>query len=141
MEQIAFRPRNLLNKDVAGICGVARMTDKARAAHSGKIGSYKYGADSEQDTGILAFLGISADKFQEAAVQIDNDIKLGTWILDNCSRSSEDISKFNRKLKFWWQSKMPRDTYSKRRRELARRRESSESSGMDSVLFMIIGSG
>ncbi len=141
MEQKTFRPRHLLNQEVAGICGVARLTDKARAAHIGEIGSYKYGTDSEQDTGILSFLGISADVFQESAVQIDNDIKLGAWVLDNCSRSSQEISKFNRKLKFWWQSKMPRDTYSRRRRELARRRESSESSEIDSVLFMIIGSG
>ncbi|MDE0317085.1 MAG: DUF5069 domain-containing protein [Candidatus Poribacteria bacterium] len=141
MKQNTFRPRDLLNKEVAGICGVARLTDKARAAHAGEIGSYKYGADSEQDTGILSFLGISADSFQEASVRIDNDISLGAWVLDNCSRSSEEISKFNRKLKFWWQSKMPRGTYSRRRRELARRRESSESSGMDSVLLMIIGSG
>ena len=141
MKQNTFRPRDLLNKEVAGICGVARLTDKARAAHVGKIGSYKYGVDSEQDTGILSFLSISADSFQEAAVQIDNDISLGTWVLDNCSRSSEEISKFNRKLKFWWQSKMPRGTYSRHRRELARRRESSGASEIDSLLLMIIGSG
>ncbi|MCE2399519.1 DUF5069 domain-containing protein [Candidatus Poribacteria bacterium] len=140
MKQKNFRPRDMLNQEVAGICGVARLTDKARAAHAGEIGSYKYGADSEQDTGILSFLGISADSFQLAAVRIDNDIKLGVWVMDNCSRSSNEISKFNRKLKFWWQSKMPRDTYSRRRRELARRRESSESSEIDSVLFMIISS-
>ncbi len=140
MKQSTFRPRDLLNQDIAGICGVARLTDKARAAHVGEIGSYKYGADSKQDSGILSFLGISADSFQDAAVRIDNDFRLGVWVLDNCSRSSEEISKFNRKLKFWWQSKMPRDTYSRRRRELARRRESSESSDIDSVLFMIIGS-
>ncbi len=99
MNQNTFRPRDILNKEVAGICGVARMTDKARAAHTGDIGSYKYGADSEQDTAILAFLGISAENFQEAAVQIDHDVKLGAWILDNCERSSEEVSKFNRKMK------------------------------------------
>ena len=137
MKQRNFRPRDLLNKEVAGICGAARMTDKARAAHAGEIGSYKYGADSKQDSGILSFLGISADTFQEAAVRINNDVRLGAWILDNCSRSSEEITKFNRKLKFWWQSKMPRDTYSKRRRELARRHGSSESE-MDWLLDSII---
>ena len=121
--QNTFRPRDLLNKEVAGICGVARMADKARAAHTGSIGTYKYGADSEQDTAILSFLGISTEAFQEAAVQIDNDVKLGAWILDNCSRSSEEISKFNRKMKVWWQSKMPQDEFSKRRRKLGRERE------------------
>ncbi len=123
MNQNTFRPRDILNKEVAGICGVARMTDKARAAHTGDIGSYKYGADSEQDTAILAFLGISAENFQEAAVQIDHDVKLGAWILDNCERSSEEVSKFNRKMKVWWQSKVPQDEFSKRRRRLSQERE------------------
>ena len=121
--QNTFRPRDILDKEVAGICGVARMTDKARATHSGNIGSYKYGDDSEQDTAILAFLGISAEVFQEAAVQIDHDVKLGAWILDNCERSSEEVSKFNRKMKVWWQSKMPQDEYSKRRRRLSQQAE------------------
>ena len=138
MKQSTFRPRDMLNKEVAGICGVARLADKARAAHAGEIGSYKYGADSKQDTGILSFLGISADVFQEAAVRIDNDTRLGMWVLDNCKRSSsKKISAFNRKLKLWWQSKVPSDTYSKRRRELARRRESPESSETNLLLTMI----
>ena len=34
--QNTFRPRDILNKEVAGICGVARMADKARAAHTGR---------------------------------------------------------------------------------------------------------
>ncbi len=143
MKQNTFRPRDMLNKEVAGICGVARLTDKARAAHTGEIGSYKYGADSKQDTGILSFLGISADAFQEAAVRIDNDTRFGMWVLDNCKRSSsKEISAFNRKLKLWWQSKMPSDTYShtysKRRRELARR-ESPGSSETDSLLMIGFG--
>lgn len=123
MKQNTFRPRDLLSKEVAGICGVARLADKARAAHTGDIGSYKYGADSEQDTAILSFLGISAEAFQEAAVRIDHDVKLGAWILDNCERSSEEVSKFNRKMKTWWQSKMPQDDFSKRRRRLAEQSE------------------
>ena len=121
--QHTFRPRDILSKEVAGICGVARMADKARAAHTGDIGSYKYGTDSEQDTAILAFLGISAEAFQEVAVQIDHDVKLGAWIIDNCNRSSEEVSKFNRKMKAWWQSKMPPDQFSKRRRHLSQQAE------------------
>ncbi len=113
-----FRPRDLLNKEVAGIYGVARMTDKARAAHAGEIGSYKYGTDSKQDSGILSFLGISADTFFEAAARIKNDVKLASWILENCDRSSEEISAFNRKLKIQWQRKMPQNGFSKRRHEL-----------------------
>jgi hypothetical protein len=113
------------------------MTDKARAVHAGEIGNYKYGTDSKQDTGILSFLGISADVFQEAAIRIDHDIRLGAWVLDNCERSSKEISAFNRKLKMWWQSNMPRDSYSKRRRELAQCREPSKSSEMDMLVTTI----
>ena len=123
MKQSTFRPRDLLNKEVAGICGVARLTDKARAAHTGEIGNYKYGVDSKQDMGILSFLGISADAFQKAAVQIGNEVKLGAWVLDNCGRSDKDISTFNRKLRSWWQNNMPRDDFSKRRRKLAEKDE------------------
>ena len=131
MKQNTFRPRDIRNKEVAGICGVARLTDKARAAHAGEIGSYKYGADSEQDTAILSFLGISAEAFQDAAVRIDHDVKLGAWILDNCKRSSEEVSKFNRKMKAWWQSKMPQDAFSKRRRQLAQQAENRRRSWWD----------
>ena len=123
MGKSTFRPRDIINKEVAGICGVARLTDKARAAHAGEIGSYKYGAESTQDTGILSFLGISAEAFQEAAVRVDNDVKLGAWILDNSKKSSEEISLFNRKMKAWWQNNMPGDDFSKRRRKLGHESE------------------
>jgi hypothetical protein len=123
MEKSTFRPRDMLNKEVAGICGVARLTDKARADHAGEIGSYKYGADSKQDVGILSFLGISAEAFQEAAVRIDNDVKFGAWVLDHCGKLDKDISVFNRKLRSWWQNNMPRDDFSKRRRKLAEKDE------------------
>ena len=99
MKQKTFRPRDSLNQEVAGICGVVRLTDKARAVHAGEIGSYKYGDDSKQDTMILSFLGISVEVFQETAVRIDDDDKLGAWILENCERSSKEISAFNNKLK------------------------------------------
>ncbi|MDE0324320.1 MAG: DUF5069 domain-containing protein [Candidatus Poribacteria bacterium] len=122
MAKNIFRPRNMLSKEVAGICGVARLTDKARAAHAGEIGEYKYGADSEQDKRILSFLGISAEAFQDA-MRIDNDVRLGTWVLDNCRRSSKEISEFNRKLKSWWQSRMPENDFAKRLRKLAEKDE------------------
>ncbi len=123
MKRSTFRPRDILNKEVAGICGVARLTDKARAAHAGELGSYKYGTDSKQDTAILSFISISAEAFQEAAMQIDNDVRLGAWVLDNSGRSDKDISTFNRKLRSWWKNKIPQDSFSKRRRELAQRKE------------------
>ncbi len=124
-KQQTFRPRGLLNKEVAGICGVARLTDKARAAHAGTLGRYKYGADSQQDSAILAFLGVSAETFQESAVAIENDVRFGVWVLDTSGRSDAEITDFNRKLKRWWRQRAPeQDRFLlKRRRELTRDRE------------------
>ena len=140
MKQSTFRPRDLLNKEVAGICGVAQMTDKARAAHTGNIGSYKYGAESEQDTAILSFLGISAEAFQEAAVQHTDDAKLGAWVLDNCNRSGEEISKINHQMVSWWKKNTPHDYLSKRRSELAAKGEKQETSWTwVSILLLFLG--
>lgn len=88
-------PRSARARDVAGICGVARMADKARAERAGKIGDYKYGDISGQDVRILEFLGISADDFQEAAVNNPNDIEIGEWVQENCDKSQEEIDAFN----------------------------------------------
>lgn len=137
MKQKTFRPRNIVNKEVAGIRGVARMADKARAAHAGTIGTYKYGTDSMQDTRILSFLGISADAFQDAAVQHTNDVRLGGWVLDNCNRSDEQISAFNRQLVSWWRSHAPRNYFSTRRRELAREESDFSLSFWDWLLIWI----
>ena len=91
-------PRSARAKDVAGICGVARMADKARAERAGKIGAYKYGNDSGQDVRILAFLGISAADFQNAAVNTPNNLELGDWVLENSNKSQEEIDAFNHTL-------------------------------------------
>ncbi|MDE0317308.1 MAG: DUF5069 domain-containing protein [Candidatus Poribacteria bacterium] len=88
-------PRSARARDVAGICGVARMADKARAERAGKIGDYKYGDISGQDVRILEFLGISADDFQEAAVNNPNDIEISEWMQENCDKSHEEIDAFN----------------------------------------------
>jgi len=88
-------PRSARARDVAGICGVARMADKARAERAEKIGDYKFGDISGQDVRILEFLGISADDFQEAAVNNPNDIEIGEWVQENCDKSQEEIDAFN----------------------------------------------
>ncbi len=88
-------PRSARSKDIAGICGVARMADKARAERAGQIGDYKYGDISGQDVRILEFLGVSADDFQDAAVKNPNDIELSEWIQENCDKSQEEIDTYN----------------------------------------------
>ena len=88
-------PRSARSKDVVGICGVARMADKARAERADKIGDYKYGDISGQDVRILEFLGVSADDFQDAAVNNPNDIELGEWVQEACDKSQEEIDTYN----------------------------------------------
>lgn len=127
MKQKTFQPRNIANKEIAGICGVARMADKALTVHNGKNSTYKYGVDSKLDTHILSFLGISADSFQEAAVRINNDVRLGAWVLENCIRSDEEISTFNGQLLSWWKRNSHRNYLSERRSELATKSESQSS--------------
>ena len=91
-------PRSARAKDIGGICGVARMADKARAERAGTIGEYVYGDNSGQDIRILAFLGISAADFQEAAVNNPNNLEIGAWVLENSGKSQDDIDEFNETL-------------------------------------------
>ncbi|MDE0016122.1 MAG: DUF5069 domain-containing protein [Candidatus Poribacteria bacterium] len=91
-------PRSARAKDIAGVCGVARMADKARAERAEKIGAYLYGDDSGQDVRILTFLGISAPDFQEAAVNNPNDLEIGAWVRENCDKSDDEIETFNETL-------------------------------------------
>ena len=88
-------PRTPYWRSVLGIVGVARMSDKARAARAGLLGEYKYGLDSGLDTGILEFLGISPADFSEAAYQNPNDNELGEWVREYTNRRAAEISIFN----------------------------------------------
>ena len=91
-------PRSARAKDIGGICGVARMADKARAERADKIGAYIYGDASGQDVRILKFLGISAADFQDAAVNNPNNLELGEWVLENSGKSAAEIDAFNHTL-------------------------------------------
>jgi len=86
-------PRTPYCRDVAGIYGLARMSDKARADKAGTRGEYVYNSPTDQV--ILDFLGISKEDFQEAAYQNPNDLELGAWVLDHTAVTREDIPAFN----------------------------------------------
>ncbi|MDE0502638.1 MAG: DUF5069 domain-containing protein, partial [Candidatus Poribacteria bacterium] len=91
-------PRSPRARDVAGIFGVARMADKARAVRTGKNGEYRFGADSGQDRKILEFLKVSEEDFQEAAVKNPNDCELGEWVLERSRVQPKEIDDFNRAM-------------------------------------------
>jgi len=91
-------PRSPRCRDVAGIVGIARMADKARAARAEKLGEYRYGKDSGHDQRLLGFLGVSAEEFQEAAVNNPNDLELGAWVLEKSGKPPDEIAAFNRAM-------------------------------------------
>ena len=88
-------PRSPYLRSVFGVAGAARMADKARAVTCGKLGEYRYGADSSQDAAILDFLGIGEDAFRQAAYENPNDDELSEWVAERCEKSAADKSVFN----------------------------------------------
>ncbi|MYA72951.1 DUF5069 domain-containing protein [Candidatus Poribacteria bacterium] len=115
-------PRSARAKDIAGVCGVARMADKARAERAEKIGAYLYGDDSGQDVRILTFLGISAPDFQEAAVNNPNNLEIGAWVLENCSKSQDEIDTFNETLVNYGPNEASQERFNARIQEIDPRR-------------------
>ena len=86
-------PRSPYDRAVAGIYGIARMADKARADKSSKLNDYIY--DCPIDQAITTFLGMTADDYREAAWLNLNDIELGEWVDANSSRSGPEKTAFN----------------------------------------------
>ena len=88
-------PRSPYLRSVFGVAGAARMADKARAVTCGKLGEYRFGADSSQDAAILEFLGIAEDAFRQAAYENPNDDELTEWIAVRCEKSAAEKSAFS----------------------------------------------
>lgn len=86
-------PRTPYDRSIAGIYGLMRMADKARAAKINTLNGYIYNCPIDQE--ILTFLGISADAFQDAAYHNVNNIELSDWVKNNTSRTQAEISQFN----------------------------------------------
>ncbi len=88
-------PRKPSNANMAGIVGLARMTDKARAWHDQTLGEFKYGETSGLDVEILKFIGMSADAFASAAAAM-MDHELAKHVLAQANKTEEAIQVFNR---------------------------------------------
>ncbi len=95
LDLTAQPPRSPYLRRVFGVAGAARMADKARAATCGKLGEYRFGADSSQDAAILEFLGIAEDAFRQAAYENPNDDELSEWIAQRCQKSAAEKSVFS----------------------------------------------
>ena len=87
-------PRRPTNLSIAGIIGVARLTDKARAHNAETLGEYLYGEISGLDQRVLTFLGISDEAYADAADEHD-DAALGQWVLETSGKTEAEIAAFN----------------------------------------------
>ncbi len=88
-------PRRPTNMGMAGIAGLARMTDKARGHNDELIGEYVYGDASGLDKGVLEFLGMSADEYAEAADSMD-DGELSELALKKSGKDASEIAAFSK---------------------------------------------
>lgn len=89
-------PRSPYRREVAGIFGLARMADKARAEMAGTLGEYIYNCPIDQ--AITDFAGFTAEDFREAAYQNPNDLELGDWVREHTRAHSGEISQFNHRI-------------------------------------------
>ena len=87
-------PRRPSNTGMAGIAGLARTTDKARAHEAELLGEYLYGEASGFDGRVLNLLGIGADDFAEAAASLW-DRELEVWVQQRMVCTQQDIDDYN----------------------------------------------
>lgn len=87
-------PRRPSNAGIAGIVGLARMTDKARGHNAELIGDYRYGETSGLDCEVLELLGISVEDFADAVDRLW-DAELEAWVRERMTCTQADIDAFN----------------------------------------------
>ncbi|MFH1568748.1 MAG: DUF5069 domain-containing protein [Gemmatimonadota bacterium] len=88
-------PRRPSNPGMAGIVGLARMTDKARAHDEELLGEYVYGEKSGLDREVLELIGMSAAEFAAAASELD-DGALSELVLGKVKGRQGAVEAFNR---------------------------------------------
>lgn len=88
-------PRRPSNAGMAGLVGLARMADKARAHNAELLGEFVYGEDSGLDQEVLEFVNMTADEFADAADELDDDA-LAALAVERAGRSAAELDAFNR---------------------------------------------
>ena len=87
-------PRRPSNIGMAGLVGLARMADKARAYRDETLGDYKYGESSGLDRDVLEFIGLGANEFAEFAARLGDD-GLENKVKERLQGSTQEIAVFN----------------------------------------------
>ena len=91
-------PRSPYNTDIAGIAGLARTLDKARALNTDSIGDYWYGEDSGHDRQILRFLGVTPQEFLNLIKDLPSDNDVTDWIQTQAPKNTDEIAAFNNEM-------------------------------------------
>jgi hypothetical protein len=91
-------PRSPYDTSIMGMIGLARLVDKGRASNSNSLGAYFYGSDSFLDSHLLKFLGVTADDFQKAIVDLPDDPSVLIWLSGQVQKSDSDLTAFNDKI-------------------------------------------
>ena len=91
-------PRSPYNTDIAGIAGLARTLDKAKALNTDSIGGYWYGEDSGHDRLILQFLGLTPQEFLDLIKALPGDSDVTEWIRAQAPKTAEEITAFNSEM-------------------------------------------
>jgi hypothetical protein len=88
-------PRSGYRTEVAGIAGLARMTDKGRARNSGMLGEFIFGEDSGIDRKVLQFLGVTGAAFAEMLRTCPTDADVAEWVRAKSFRTPAEVAAFN----------------------------------------------
>ncbi|MEE2628025.1 MAG: DUF5069 domain-containing protein, partial [Candidatus Latescibacterota bacterium] len=89
-------PRSIYDVSVGGIAGLARIIDKARAAHCRMLGAYWFGDDSGFDRQLLQFIGTAVDEFSAAIKICEGDNAVWDWLRDRVTgKDPGEIEAFN----------------------------------------------
>ncbi len=88
-------PRRPSNTSLAGIVGLARMADKARAHQEDRLGEFVYGDHSGLDREVLEFIRMDAESFARAAAE-QTDEDLAETVRQRAARRADEIEAFNR---------------------------------------------
>lgn len=88
-------PRSPYCTAVLGLVGAARAVDKARAAISGTLGDYAFGATTGLDARTLGFLDVSRDDFLDAVGASATDAAVSSLLGASSGKTIEEIKRYN----------------------------------------------
>jgi hypothetical protein len=81
----------------AGVVGLGRTTDKARAFLNGTLGDYYYGYDCPHDWAVFDVLGIDGAKYATMVARLGDDAAIEAWVQETYLHTigPERISQWN----------------------------------------------